>query len=411
MKNWEEAYNNFDEKRYEELKQKIVDMKYTKEEMKEFKKSNKIHDNLPKVKNLMDYKKKLQGKLKDLKDLKAAYEDKEKYEETKNKLEKEMEKYSKRQQEIAKRQKDIGAKLVDEKLSDVDKTKLQEEQNKLNSEFVELRNKVDVNNKYFAQNEEGFKIDSDLKKKVNVKQLDKQIYSISAKISKCNFIAGKLMEGYDLESDFIKEKLTKQWKDRKFTSKEPIPGTKASEKEGKKEFEPIWSDSKLKKAAEKEAAEKEAAEKEAEAEAEEEKTGVPAKKESFEEAFPRLSKIMPKFIKESKLGKAMVNLKQKRELKKHEESKKPEKRKEEPEEKNPEKDEFRDSLKVDYDELLEIANKVEETVHREKLDKLKEDATKREEANKGKTQKQKLDETEASVDREAYIKKLGEDVR
>lgn len=200
------------------------------------------------------------------------------------------------------------------------------------------------------------------------------------------------MEGYDLESDFIKEKLTKQWKDKRFTSKQPILGTKASEQKVKKQYEPIWSDSKLQKKAEK-------AKKKAE--------DLPVKKETFEEAFPRLSKIIPKFIKNSRLGKAMVKSKQKREQKNNKDNinNKVEITPQQEYESN-KTEEFKDTLKLDYEELLEIANKGELGVKKEKLDRLKEEAAKKEKENIGKSQEQKLAETEANVDVDAYMKKL-----
>ena len=85
MKNWEEAYNNFDETRFEELRAKIDSRKYTREEMVEFRKISKIKNNLPLLNNLMNYKNNLQVKLKELKELKAEYEKKANYDEQKEK--------------------------------------------------------------------------------------------------------------------------------------------------------------------------------------------------------------------------------------------------------------------------------------------------------------------------------------
>lgn len=419
MRNWEEKYNNFNKEkeeaeindkyatmqlRYDELKNKISKNEQTEEENKEFKnldrlnfvkqkmkdmkKLENLNNNIPKVENLIKYRKKLQDKLNDLKDIKNTYENKDK-------LEQDMKKYSKRQEEISKRQKEIKLKIKDdEKISKEDIKKLQQEQLELNSESDELTQKIDDNNSSFVQNEQKLQKIRNL----DVDQIDNQIFEISSKISKCNFVAGKLMEGFDLESDFIKEKLTKQWKDRRFKSKDLITTKKKLNKndnklkqediEKKEEFETIWSDSELKNEAEKNT-----------------KKELPITEESFEEAFPRLSKILPKFIKESKLGKAMINAKQKRQLKNFEKAYEEEVNTQE-EVVSSEKNDFKDNLKVDYNELLRAANGKMLDSQKDKLSKMKEDAIKREDANKGLSQEEKLQKTANEVDIEVYKAKL-----
>lgn len=181
MKNWEEAYNNFDETRFEELRAKIDSRKYTREEMVEFRKISKIKNNLPLLNNLMNYKNNLQVKLKELKELKAEYEKKANYDEQKEKLEKEMTKYSNRQQIINARQKEIKHCLNNLELSDSVRKQLEKEQKELKTESAEIRNKVDNNNAFFRQNEKNIIAQEKFKNKPNNKKFS-HFYTIVAQI-------------------------------------------------------------------------------------------------------------------------------------------------------------------------------------------------------------------------------------
>lgn len=433
MKNWEELYNKYNsdeyKQQYEELKEKIDSHKYNQEEMKEFRKMTNIIGNLPKVENLVDYRNKLEKNLEILKkeyNKRIAKEKEEEkraeYDKNKEKLEKQMQELSSRQEEIMARQKEIKTKLNDKTISDEEKQNLQEESKKLNLEYSQIRGKVDINNSYFVQNEkENAKATSVTDKsaldKYSKEQLREECFKIGSNLSKCNFVAGKLLEGYNLESDFIKEKITKQWKDRKFTSKDPLPLTrKERESKSKAEVEKvdinIYSDSSIKKAMEKKyklkTLEDEASEVKEEFGFEDfenfddfklidnnnDKSLISI--EEFEKEFPRLSKITPKFIQRSRLGKAMIKVKEKiNSIKKEDEDKKVTEVDVENEKVLTEREKFMKTLN-NYD-ILEVANKGVDNIQKEKLQKLKEDAIRREKENEGKSQAEKIAETRASV--------------
>lgn len=149
-----------------------------------------------------------------------------------------------------------------------------------------------------------------------------------------------------------------------------------------------------------------------------EQDNLPVEISQFKEKFPRLSKILPKFIQKSRFGKMLVNIKDKLsdDIEVADKNEKTEENKEESKKKA-----FREELKYDLD-IFEVANKgidgidkekrdIDQKRKDEKLKTLKENAQINDKkydnsVNAKGMQAKKLEDTKNSVDIDAYIERL-----
>ena len=359
MRKWEKAYEYYKSSeaktKYNELKEKVDNKKAKQEELKEYNKMTKIFENLPKVENIKEYMEKLDKNLEILKKEYNLREDEEKSNNQIKKLENESSKLDiaiqKQQEECEKiraDQKQIQYNIntlvesnVDGK-NDAQINDLRVQKKKLESNYeknlLSIQDKEDKIRDNKAKKED---IREDWKTKVgspelvkyNKKQLRKECFETAGMINKCNVVARHLMEGFSRES--IEMKLAKDWKDRKFTSKDPLPLTR-KEREAKKERETIKKETgeksdlgiketftrqdyaKVEDTKKMELPKENVLNKNDKGElndpldfgngkVEEEKVEDLAEIDQFEKAFPRLAKILPKFIKNSRFAQAIAS--------------------------------------------------------------------------------------------------------
>lgn len=308
-RNWEieyEKYKSTDTQvKLEELKNKLDTKTITRQEYDEYQKMLKVIDNLPKVDNVIEYMEKLDQDLSVLKEEIRAREEQRQIEEKRIKpenLEKELEANLNKQYELIAKRKEINKKIA---LSSDEKEieKLKSEKEEVNQELSKLEIQAKQNNDIFVEMHSTKKENKKLTKKDLAKYSDEDLrakcFEISAMISKCNMVASNLMKG--LSRDSLQVKL-EGWKDRKFTSKEPLPLTRR-EKMAIKEEE----NSSVNETEDKEETEEESAFY-TNAKEENEWVEFPRPLSEFEKAFPRLAKRFPK-LQENFIGKTMLAIK------------------------------------------------------------------------------------------------------
>lgn len=306
-RNWKieyEKYKSADiQVKLEELKNKLNAKTITREEYDEYQKMLKIIDNLPKVDNVIEYMEKLDQDLGVIKEEIKAREEQKRIEEKRIKpenLEKELEANLNKQYELIAKRKEINRKIA---LSSDEKEieKLKEEREDVEQDLSKLEFQVKQNNEIFAEIHSNKKENKKLTKAYLAKYSDEDLrakcFEISAMISKCNMVASNLMKGLSRESLQVK---LDGWKDRKFTSKTPLPLTRREKMVIKKE------NSNANKTESKE--EKEESVFDANRKEENEWVEFPQPLSEFERAFPRLARRFPK-LQENFLGKTMLAIK------------------------------------------------------------------------------------------------------
>ncbi len=308
-RNWEieyEKYKSTDTQvKLEELKNKLDAKTITRQEYDEYQKMLKVIDNLPKVENVIEYMEKLDQDLSVLKEEIRAREEQRQIEEKRIKpenLEKELEANLNKQYELIAKRKEINKKIaLTSDKQEIEKLKLEKEE--VNQELSKLELQAKQNNDIFVEMHSTKKENKKLTKKDLAKYSDEDLrakcFEISAMISKCNMVASNLMKG--LSRDSLQVKL-EGWKDRKFTSKEPLPLTRR-EKMAIKEEE----NSSVNETEDKEETEEESAFY-TNAKEENEWVEFPRPLSEFEKAFPRLAKRFPK-LQENFIGKTMLAIK------------------------------------------------------------------------------------------------------
>lgn len=390
MKNWEEVYESYKngdmKEHYEQLQEKLNAKTLNAEEYKEYQKMTKVMGNLPKVENIMTYRDKLESDFEILKEEYVNSRDlEEKLDKEDKNLNKSIEKNLQKRETILEEKKSINKRVheIDEQLkneketlTDEEKEKLQKEKDNLNTKKVRLDTKlsdlskeVDENNKEFSKN---VKTANNIEKREELKGLTKaqirsKCFKTASLISKCNFVAGKLLEGQSRESLEI---ALKDWKDRKFTAKTPIPLTRKERKKEETVKEKLIEEKPIEeKPIEEQSTKREQVderlsfEEPRDEEYNDEDEGLVEVSE-FEKRFPRISRFLPKFFKKSKLATSIANLnKDKHEDKEEEKDKveKPENKENENKENTKQnledkKQKFRDYVKYDID-ILEVADK------------------------------------------------------
>ena len=206
MKKWEEKYNQIKsvefEKRLEELQTKYDSKSITREELKELESSKRKKENVQKVDNVLEYKGELEKQLNRLKAEKTR----------RNNL-------SMNNKEIMRLQHELkGLKYRQEfvqQLMDNNNLSEQEKQDYRN-ELVGLHEKVNRNQELFSK---AYNARNELENSTKELALipDEELYgkitNISSKISKCNMICGRLVEGYSWDSIDVK---LEKWKEREF---------------------------------------------------------------------------------------------------------------------------------------------------------------------------------------------------
>lgn len=209
MKKWEEKYANIKSgelnTRINELQDKLDKKTITREEYKELEKSKRIRENVPKIENILEYKAKLDMQLQELKD-----------EESKRKALEESrkeEKFLESELKGLKLRKDaIENKLRGKNISDAERTTLQ-------AELGNIKDKISKNQEAFSKNWEKRESAENSKGKLantSTEEIIARKMNISAKISKCNMICGRLVAGDAWKLIDLK---LEQWQDRKLTAK------------------------------------------------------------------------------------------------------------------------------------------------------------------------------------------------
>ena len=226
MRKWEEKYNEIQsgklDARISELQEKFNNKTITRDELKEFEKSKRIKENISKVDNVVEYKNKLEGQLKEIK----AEQDRRKslvdLEKEAKKLDGELGRL-KIEKAVAERE------LKTPDLSDDKKAEIE-------ARLAGIKDKMNKNQESYSKNQLTIAATSKVGGKLAElpdEELAGKRTNISSKISKCNMICGKLIEGYSWDSIDMK---LEQWQDRKFTSKkETVDKMRNAAKEDKKE--------------------------------------------------------------------------------------------------------------------------------------------------------------------------------
>lgn len=200
---WEKKYQEYNseemKKKFDELKKKVDDKQASQEELREYNKMKRIYGYLPQVENLKEAIDVLGQRLQLLKDEEASRAELAKIE----KLEAEIE--EQRQQYMNDDEQNFD-KLVE----------LQDKQIKLNDMRLSAEKKSR---------------DPEISQ-MSAEELKNEILVTKGQISKCHLAARCFMEGYSRES--IDLKVNKEWKNKRFTSKEPLTPKKDTSKEGSK---------------------------------------------------------------------------------------------------------------------------------------------------------------------------------
>lgn len=222
LKKWEEEYmlykNGTKEKRIKEIEEKLANKTATKAEYDELKQIKKVSDNIEKVSNIIEYKYEIEKQIKEIK------EELELREGITNR-EKQLEEINKEAEEINKELEILDLKK--DMLLKSSKGLSPEEKAENDKKIEEINERIAENNSKYIKNQEKL---TNLPEEKNTRrsnkfsgieteELDKRIFDLSTKVSKCNMIAGNLMKG--MSWDNIELKLD-QWKDKKYTSKEKI---------------------------------------------------------------------------------------------------------------------------------------------------------------------------------------------
>ena len=402
---WEKTYEEYKsperQARFLELKfrlennstDKTGQIHMTKEEYDEYQKMKKIMDNLPKVDNLKEYMNRLEADFSKLKNEYNLREQQGKDKDREDALEKEITENMKKHDEAIARRKEISKKIA-ETTNPEEKAKLEVEKDKIDKEISDLRANTEKNNKEFTdiKSREGqYTFDKSLKD-YSIEDLKYNCQEIRTTISKCNLVANNLMKG--LSRDSIQPKL-EGWKDRKLTSKKPLPTRKQDPIEAEKGRQGLAN--LVGKTEKSQPNVKEDDDKSLTQIVNDAYNKLPAKQYTFEEAFPRLAKLFPK-LAETRVGKKMLEIKQKRDDKKVTKKQEHQEQQENSQpadnnnasankSENDKRKEFRSYIKYN---VLDVADKGFDTVRQEDLEKRREEMQAKAKAKSEEMKKQQL---------------------
>lgn len=299
MRKWEEKYNEIQsgklDARISELQEKFNNKTITRDELKEFEKSKRIKENISKVDNVVEYKNKLEGQLKEIK----AEQDRRK---SLVDLEKEAKKLDGELGRLKIEKAVAESELKTPDLSDDKKAEIE-------ARLAGIKDKMNKNQESYSKNQLTIAATSKVGGKLAEspdEELAGKRTNISSKISKCNMICGKLIEGYSWDSIDMK---LEQWQDRKFTSKkETVDKMRNAAKEDKKEKTEKTS-SQAREGQNREAGKSKTTTgrtnpEESKEKQEEEKAGPLVEVSEFDRKHPRLAKIKNFF---KKMGQSIKN--------------------------------------------------------------------------------------------------------
>lgn len=284
-----------------------------------------------------------------------------------------MELNMQQQDELIAKRKEINKKIsVATEKEEI--SRLQAEKDDIDQDLSKLRFQADKNNKKFAEiknSKDDSKISGSKISRYSDEELRTRCFRVSAMISKCNMVATNLMKGLSINSIQVK---LEGWQDKKFTSKTPLPLSRA---------EKIKAEEKQQDSEEKQPGEKGNSSDDIEEDINKRfdvitsdmlnnqpTTVLPTRVNEFEKAFPRLAKRFPN-MKDNFLGKALLkarnffkNEAQEQVVDKPNNSTKLDATKENTENKR-QNELFRDYLKYD---VLEVAEKGVEQVRKERIE-------------------------------------------
>ena len=209
MRKWEEKYKEIQsgklDTRISELQEKFDTKTITREELNELEKSKRIKDSISKVDNILEYKSKLEEQLKEIKAEIDRRKDLVELNKEAKRLDNELEKLK------------IELDKAETKLKSSNLPQDQKEE--MEARVAVIKNRINKNQEEFSKNQLTIAATSKAGGKLAkspAEELKAKGTNISSKISKCNMICGKLMEGYSWDSIDMK---LEQWQDRKLTSK------------------------------------------------------------------------------------------------------------------------------------------------------------------------------------------------
>ena len=203
-------------------------IKKAKEKYKVIEKYNKVKQNISKVTNILELRDKLAKQKSEV-----LNEIKRRTESGKNlvELNKKFEKLEKELEEKNLKKATIKLKLKGKNISE-------EEKNNLKAQLLKLNDEIEKNNKEFAENRRLLD-DSEKNKNTNIKfknktdeELEETKNDLSNKIGKCNLACSNLMNGQNWDAIEIK---LNNWKDKQFKSTEKL--SKQSKDENQQENE------------------------------------------------------------------------------------------------------------------------------------------------------------------------------
>ena len=206
MKKWEKKYNVIKsaefEKRLDELQLKFDSKSITREELKELESSKRKKENVQKVDNVLEYKSKLEEQLTKVKAEEARRRKLSMTSKEMKRLQHELEGLKSRQEFV---QKIIGKGNLPE-----------QEKQDYREELIGLNEKINKNQDLYSKtykDREEIEGSSEKLALLSDEELQGKIIDVSSKISKCNMICGRLVEGYSWDSIDVK---LENWQEREF---------------------------------------------------------------------------------------------------------------------------------------------------------------------------------------------------
>lgn len=211
MKNFNEIYSNIKNGNLDtilkDLQTKIDERSASKEEFQKMDMYTNIKNNVSKIDNILEFKAKLEKERTNIDSEIAKIKSIPNLEDKINELNVQM-------QALQTEKQTIQETLSKTDLKDEERAKLEQRVGKIDLELAKNNNEFSINQKKmaFAKSSKEHSIE-------DISELENKKMEISSQISKCNMIVNNLIQGKSW--DYVEMKLD-NWKDRRFTSKEPI---------------------------------------------------------------------------------------------------------------------------------------------------------------------------------------------
>ena len=211
MKNFNEIYSNIKKGNLDtilkDLQTKIDERSASKEEFKKMEMYTNIKNNVSKIDNILEFKAKLEKEKTNIDAEIAKIKSIPKLEDRINELNIQM-------QALQTEKQTIQETLSKKDLKDEERAELEARVGKIDLELAKNNNEFSINQKKMASAESSKEHSIE-----DISELENRKIEISSQISKCNMIVNNLIQGKSW--DYVEMKLD-NWKDRRFTSKEPI---------------------------------------------------------------------------------------------------------------------------------------------------------------------------------------------